>query len=444
MAADVASKLASYAAGHWARDTAGALHWETTTALRRIDALTAVRCIRRGRHSAPHNNKPPEARGRRNEPLWIHVVGDSTMRFLYAAFLSLLNGTEPRAEGFPRHWMPSADECSFIRHAWETNEKHKCFRRWRGTCYNAPCTLEASGLLNPAAPAAAVSARSGAPLNGAALNLRHHRCWTTDTVPCPQPWLYPAVGAPASGAARWRLTFEWYQVRRAISQSKLPHRSASCAGAKKDGCSGRNRTSLALFDWLADEPRQSPTVVLLGDGVHEAVGGYHATGYCNRTAYEERLGQSLNRTARRLIERLAMPAPREQQASPQPPPADAAAADAEATAPPPHAPAWVLLVGNGACRTHQIRYWGKGIHTHPPPEFEAHVTRGNEMLARFAAGAAAAAQPAPRVAFLDRSTSMQTVPKENESACSQHHPYGQLSATHVQFVLNALVEPGCA
>ena len=34
------------------------------------------------------------------------------------------------------------------------------------------------------------------------------------------------------------------------------------------------------------------------------------------------------------------------------------------------------------------------------------LTRGNEMLARFAAGAAAAAQPAPRVAFLDRSSSM--------------------------------------
>ena len=33
--------------------------------------------------------------------VWIHLLGDSTVRFMYAAWLTLLNGTE-RAPGFPR------------------------------------------------------------------------------------------------------------------------------------------------------------------------------------------------------------------------------------------------------------------------------------------------------------------------------------------------------
>ena len=56
------------------------------------------------------------------------VVGDSTMRFMYAAILSALNVKHQ----YPNHRLPSADECSFERVGWPTSGK--CALRWRGPC----------------------------------------------------------------------------------------------------------------------------------------------------------------------------------------------------------------------------------------------------------------------------------------------------------------------
>ena len=42
--------------------------------------------------------------------------------------------------------------------------------------------------------------------------------------------------------------------------------------------------------------------------------------------------------------------------------------------------------------------------------------------------------------YLDRAGTMESIPKVDDSPCISHHPYGLLSETHVQMVLNALAE----
>ena len=63
------------------------------------------------------------------------------------------------------------------------------------------------------------------------------------------------------------------------------------------------------------------------------------------------------------------------------------------------------------------------------------VHRGNHLLQRYvhAVGGAAA-----RFAYLDRASSMETLWRVEDSPCVSHHPYGLMSDTHVQIVLNAL------
>ena len=94
-----------------------------------------------------------------------------------------------------------------------------------------------------------------------------------------------------------------------------------------------------------------------------------------------------------------------------------------------------ILVGNGACRQAAIRYWGKKPADHPSASFEGLVHRGNHLLQRYvhAVGGAAA-----RFAYLDRASSMETLWRVEDSPCVSHHPYGLMSDTHVQIVLNAL------
>ena len=65
-----------------------------------LSASDSKRCFRRIQQ---------RRRGRRQ---WIHIIGDSSMRFQYAAWLSLFNGTQ-RADGFPLHTLPGGDACSF-------------------------------------------------------------------------------------------------------------------------------------------------------------------------------------------------------------------------------------------------------------------------------------------------------------------------------------------
>ena len=51
-------------------------------------------------------------RHRQQGKWWVHVVGDSVARFVFAAWLSALNGTVRDAQ-FPRHEMSGVPLCSF-------------------------------------------------------------------------------------------------------------------------------------------------------------------------------------------------------------------------------------------------------------------------------------------------------------------------------------------
>ena len=101
-----------------------------------------------GRHIAPSDPGAASCFPRSHKPLWLHVVGDSTMRFFYAGLLSYFNGTERRAPGFPLHWLPSNDSCAFAKTGWPTTHNN-CYRRWRGKCDESQangCFLDARGL----------------------------------------------------------------------------------------------------------------------------------------------------------------------------------------------------------------------------------------------------------------------------------------------------------
>ena len=50
-----------------------------------------------GRHIAPNDPGATSCFPRSHKPLWLHVAGDSTMRFFYAGLLSFFNGTAHRA-----------------------------------------------------------------------------------------------------------------------------------------------------------------------------------------------------------------------------------------------------------------------------------------------------------------------------------------------------------
>ena len=158
----------------------------------------------------------------------------------------------------------------------------------------------------------------------------------------------------------------------------------------------------------------------------------------------------------------------------------------------------VVVMGNGGCRRQQREHWGEvSGGDWPPAQFEELVHEGNAKLrewcvaAQLAArrdaplaaaptleavlpeavlpeaappqGASPQAAPPqgappqlPRAAtlddaartalggwlspplFLERAPSMESVPRLSGSPCFHHHPYGRLSDTHVQIVLNAL------
>ena len=81
--------------------------------------------------------------------LWLHVAGDSTMRFFYAGLLSLFNGTAERSPGYPLHWLPSNDSCAFAKVGWPSQSTNRCYQRWRGRCHQGAkngCWLDARGV----------------------------------------------------------------------------------------------------------------------------------------------------------------------------------------------------------------------------------------------------------------------------------------------------------
>ena len=72
---------------------------------------------------------------------WILVVGDSRVRFIYAALLQLINGSLPY-EGWPTHRVPDGDACTphvpahdgiGAQHGWYNPA---CQARWKGPCWD--------------------------------------------------------------------------------------------------------------------------------------------------------------------------------------------------------------------------------------------------------------------------------------------------------------------
>jgi hypothetical protein len=63
--------------------------------------------------------------------LSVLVVGDSTMRFHYSAWLDFFNMSRP----YPHHVLPDQDECAFSKVGWPTHSS--CAQKWRGPCRDA-------------------------------------------------------------------------------------------------------------------------------------------------------------------------------------------------------------------------------------------------------------------------------------------------------------------
>lgn len=241
---------------------AGAANWRHRSAAEAAELILA---------STSQSTSEAGGRAMRSERSpWVHILGDSTMRFLYAAWLSLLNGTSIRAAGYPLHWLPDSDQCSFVRAGWTNDHRAKCFKRWRGRCWGAKPSI--LGYLN-------------------------------------KTFLTPA-GVHASGCvldfdvrARGRLSFEWltHSERRGLvtsGRSRAPailSAGASLAQggmAREGGDVGATSSAATL-----------PDVVIFGAGVHEAVGGDGGRFAAKPADYERRTNETLA-FARRIREQL--------------------------------------------------------------------------------------------------------------------------------------------
>ena len=68
---------------------------------------------------------------------WVLVVGDSRVRFIFAALLKLINGSLP-SQGWPTHRVPDGDACTphvpAADGAKATYGWHECAARWKGPC----------------------------------------------------------------------------------------------------------------------------------------------------------------------------------------------------------------------------------------------------------------------------------------------------------------------
>jgi hypothetical protein len=304
----------------------------------------------------------------RNKQIWIHLVGDSTMRFFFAAWLAFVAGPAGRAKLlahwlrlWPLHWLADRDKCSWTRAGWPNDRKSICFKRWRGSCYQAPCLLD----------------------------------WRD------------GEAAGGKGRPSWRLSFEWLQHRvRGGGTTNSSNEGGVGALATGLAASGASGAALALesmmssaHDGSARGQQRAPHVVLFSAGVHESVKGFASS---TRSEYIHALNGTLS-LARRARAQLPKSS-------------------------------WLVLVGNGVCKQHQIRHWGQRENAFPPHELEANVALGNKILREEVEAMRRA--DGGRVLFLDRSSSMQTIEKVSDSPCWQHHPYGILAEVHVQMLIN--------
>ena len=256
---------------------------------------------------------------------WVHILGDSTGRFLYASWLTLLNGST-RAPGFPLHTLPDDDKCSFRRVGWPTTSRGPCKERWRGPCYDhvQNCTLD--------------------------------------------------FRAPNG----WRVSFAWWH---------------------------------GGFKSFPPPPLLgSPDLVLVALGTWEAR-TENGRGPNPHAMHHKHITASFG-----IVAQL--------RAQLQP---DSA----------------VVVMGNGLCRANQHDFWRKSRGpraqqaTWPPPAFEALVAEGNRETRAFVRRTAA--NGGAPLAYLDRTASMASAPKDTQSPCFAYHPYGALSDLHVEVLLNAVL-----
>ena len=357
------SRLDALSKGQWSGRGGGPTSWLPTdgTPLQRIgSAKQLASCV-----ATPH--------------VWVHLIGDSSVRYMYAAWLTLFNGTE-RAPGYPRHTLPDADRCSFARAG--RAEFGPCIQRWRGIF----ATEDDSRLSRQRADGDGWTvsyeswhANTSAPLGGSPIS--------------PEPFvgLEARFGFPGRAAGRhgppqlvifgtgvWEAYGGLHVVRR---PRRAASASASASASAAPMAAGGRRAR--RFEYQRDEAAQSAY--------------YHAQlAYCygNATAA---LGREL--------------------------------------------PPRLIVLGNGAClRQQQLAWPHVSGGDWPPEQMEQLVSEGN---ARVEAWVRAAQRRAPKRAvlrplFLGRAASMESVPKLTSSPCFHHHPYGLLSDTHVQMVLNAL------
>lgn len=356
--------------------------------------------------------------------VWVHLIGDSSVRYMYAAWLTLFNGTE-RAPGYPRHTLPDADRCSFLRAG--RAEFRPCIQRWRGIFATED----------------------------------HLRL--------------PRQRADGDG---WTVSYESWHVNTSAPPGGSPISPEPFVGLE------------ARFGYpgSAEGRRGPPQLVIFGTGIWEAYGGLHVV----RRPRPRAASATASPTAAGGRRARSFEYHRDKAAQSAYYHAQLAYCYGNATAAlGRELPARLLVLGNGACRRQQQLAWPHVAGGDWPPEqMEQLVSEGNARVEAWvraaqhraptndaaAGGGVANAEEvaAPRLGplrrsgragrqhqrharveqqlgqreqdeppmlrplFLDRASSMESVPKLTSSPCFHHHPYGLLSDTHVQMVLNAL------
>jgi len=449
--------------------------WEPEAGpLRRLDTKAIRHCLgprRQHEHEHEHDQQPHH--------VWIHLVGDSTVRFMYAAWLTLLNGTH-RAPGYPYHTLPETDPCSFARAG--RAEIAPCVARWRGIF-----AQEEAGLQRQIAQGEGWSLSYEAWHHDVSSTTRASQVSAKISIDKVDPFsrLEARFGRPGSSAGReglpdlllismgvWEAMAGLRLVRgrrpppsqlppSQLPPSQLPPSRRPSSARRRVRSSGRSSGR----SWLGRERTFSYS------RAPEEQRRYYLThlryAFANATAEiaREIAGEMPQEIAREISRGVASGGLSRREGG-------GAAGQANLPQPPLQPQQLVsgrprlVVMGNGGCRQQQREYWGEvSGGDWPPDHFERLLHEGNAKLRQWCTAAQLAARRdpypypypyleaappqdnlphlphLPRITpplFLDRAATMESVPRLVSSPCFHHHPYGQLSDTHVQIVLNAL------
>ena len=326
-----------------------------------------------------------------SSPFWLHIIGDSTMRFLFAALLTIFNGTN-RADKFPVHTLPDSERCSFLKYRGWPPPFDRCARQWRGSAYDA-------------------SSRS-----------------------------YTVVGAVHDARGpHWRLSFEWWHAdERNKPSQRQPLMLSSRSGfvvnrtgnmwAKREAQQRQRSNSSASVigpAWPVAAPLY-PTAVAIGFGLWE-------------TAADLELGRDAARVRSMLLDGLVRPLGSVLDAGSTIVVVGNGVCDAEpwaqrftkrnATARDPTAERARRLIDSTA------EAWVRS-------EQERQERRHERRQQHGASSSSAVDERRPtnwtNYLFLSRSRSMETIPPLSTSPCYVSHSHGILSEAHAWMLLDAL------